>query len=120
MKYSQQHIWVKKEDKYCILGLSLWGKEQIGNIVFCELPLLGQTLKKEEVFCVVESNKSATDLVSPISGIVVEINENLQKDSNTINNDPEKEGWICTVEPFDETEYENMLEKKDYQKQFTK
>ena len=116
MKYSKDHVWALKEDNYFKLGLSSIGKEQIGEIVFIEFPKTGQILKKDDVLCIIESSKSASDILSPLSGEVVAINEQLQKDIDLINTSSEEKNWICIIEPSDLSQFDLMLSKDDYEK----
>ena len=116
MKYSKDHVWALKEDKYFKIGLSSIGKEQIGEIVFIEFPKIGQTLKKDDVLCIIESSKSASDVISPLSGDVVNINEQLQKNIDLINTASEEDKWICIIEPSDPSQFDLMLSKEDYEK----
>jgi len=116
MKYSKDHVWAIKEDKCFKLGLSSVGKEQIGEIVFIEFPKIGLKIQKDDVLCIIESSKSASDIISPLSGTVVAINEDLQKDVDLINTSEEEKGWICIIEPSEPSQFDMMLAKEAYQK----
>jgi len=116
MKYSKDHVWAKKEDQYFKLGISSIGKKQIGEIVFVEFPNIGQIIKKDDVLCIVESSKSASDIISPLSGKIVMVNEELKKNIEIINSSNEEKGWICIIDPSSPSQFDLMLSKDQYEK----
>ena len=113
--YTNTHEYVKIEGKIGYVGLSQYASEQLGDIVFAELPDLGKTVKQNEVFGVVESVKAVSDCYCPISGKVVKVNERLIDAPETINSDPHGEGWIMAVEMSDPSEVKNLMDGVTYE-----
>jgi len=88
LKYSKEHEWVKLEGNIAIVGISFYAQEELGDIVYVDLPEIGKTVKQNDVLAVIESVKSASDVYSPISGKVIEVNEKLKEKPEIINEDP--------------------------------
>jgi glycine cleavage system H protein len=113
--YSPDHIWCKKEpDGNVRLGMTYYYQEQLKNIVFIDLPRTGALVKKGERFASFESSKTAADLVSPISGAVLETNPLLQDKPGTVNKEPYGAGWMLTVKPSHPEELDSLLSSKEY------
>ena len=93
-RYTKEHEWVRLENKLCFVGVSNYAQEQLGDIVFVELPSINKSLVVGDEVAVIESVKAATEIYAPISGKVIEVNEKLISNPDIINNDPENEGWI--------------------------
>ena len=100
------HEWVKVNKTVATVGLLLYAKKEIGEIVNIRLPKVGKKVKKDESICILESMKSAIDIYAPISGKIVAVNEKLKSDLNLINQDPENEGWLFKIESTDVQELE--------------
>lgn len=98
-RYSQTHEWVAVEGKVATVGITDFAQSQLGDVVFLELPRVGQRLTAGEGFGVIESVKAASDLYSPLTGTVVEINNRLADNPELVNGDPLGEGWLVKVEP---------------------
>ncbi len=113
--YSKSHEWIKDNgDGTVTVGITDHAQDSLGDIVFVELPELGDKLAAEEEFGVVESVKAASDLYMPVSGSIVSINEDLEDSPETINDDPYEEGWMIKVKLDDVAELENLLNSEDY------
>ncbi|ACI19045.1 glycine cleavage system protein GcvH [Dictyoglomus thermophilum] len=115
-KYSKDHEWAKLEGNIAIIGITYHAQEELGDIVHIDLPEVGKEVKQNEVLAVVESVKSASDVYSPLSGKVVEVNENLKTKPELINEDPYNAGWIVKLELSDPKEYESLLSAEEYKK----
>lgn len=114
LKYSEKHEWFDPETGKT--GITFYAQEQLGDIVFVELPEVGKKLNKDDVFGVIESVKSVSDCYAPVAGSVVEINEKLEEEPALLNSSPYEDGWIVKIELSDVSELENMMNKNDYQK----
>lgn len=113
LKYSKDHEWVRVEGNKAYLGITDYAQSAMGNIVFVELPEEGAEVGEGESIGVVESVKSASDLYSPVSGVVVEINEELEDMPEKINQQP-YESWIAAVELNNAEELDNLMGADDY------
>lgn len=115
-KYTKTHEYVKVEGKTGIVGLTSYAQDQLGDIVYVELPEIGKEVRQGEAFGVVESVKAVSDCYSPVSGKVVVINEFLNTEPGTINADPHGKGWMIKVEIFDPADLGKLLDVKAYTK----
>ncbi len=115
LKYSKEHEWVRIDGNRVTIGITDYAQDSLGDIVFVELPAVGDTLEKDDTFGVVESVKAASDIFTPLSGKVVEVNEALEEAPETINNDPYGEGWIVVLELSDPSELDDLLSAEEYQ-----
>ena len=116
LKYTKDHEYVRVEGKKAYIGITFHAQDQLGDVVFVELPELDAEIKQGEVLATVESVKAVSDVYAPVSGIVVEVNDSLADSPETINNDPYGEGWICAIELSDVSELDNLMSHDDYQK----
>ena len=114
LRYSDKHTWVKVEGDYAYIGITDFAQDQLGEVLFVEMPEIEDELTQGEDFGVVESSKVASDLIAPISGEVVEINERLEDEPEYINEDP-YDAWIVKVRVADEDELENLLNSDSYE-----
>lgn len=112
--YSKEHEWVRMEGDMAYIGISDYAQSELGDIVYVELPELDEDYEVEESFGVVESVKAVSDLYMPISGTIVEVNEDLEDQPELINEDA-YESWIIKVKVADEGELEDLLSGKEYQ-----
>ena len=115
VKYTKEHEWIKVDGKIATMGITDYAQEQMGDIVYVELPDDGEIISKGDAFGVVESVKSVSDVYAPISGKVVEINEPLKDNPETVNEDPYNEGWICKIEMSDTSELGDLMDAKEYE-----
>lgn len=112
--YSKEHEWVLVSGDTAVVGITYYAQDELGDVVFVEMPKIGQELKQTQEFGVVESVKTVSNLYAPLSGKVVEINEGLNKTPQIINEDPYEKGWIIKLNIFDMSETKNLLSAKDY------
>lgn len=116
LKYTKTHEWLRVEGQKGYVGLSHYAQEQLGDIVFVELPEIGAEVTQGKAFGVVESVKAVSDCYAPVSGKVVERNENLETSPELINKDPYGEGWLIAIEMSDPSEVNNLLDVDAYKK----
>ncbi|HOA64842.1 MAG TPA: glycine cleavage system protein GcvH [Coprothermobacter proteolyticus] len=118
LKYSKEHEWVKVlEGNKVSVGITDFAQDELGDIVFVNLPAVGQEIKVGETLASLESVKSASDVYSPVSGKVVEVNEKLKNSPEIINDDPYGEGWIAVIELSDVSVLDTLMSAEEY-KQF--
>lgn len=115
LKYSKSHEWVRVETDEAKVGITDFAQKQLGDLVYVELPKVGQKLKLEAGCAVVESVKAASDIYAPISGTVTAINTELSKDSGLVNRDPYGSGWFFKVKIENAEEISKLLSAKEYQ-----
>ena len=114
LKYSKSHEWVRVDDDIATVGITDHAQHLLGDLVFVELPEIGARLEAGAECAVVESVKAASDVYSPLSGEVVEVNEALAEAPETINQDAYEEGWIFRMRLSDATELEALMDADDY------
>jgi glycine cleavage system H protein len=114
LKYSKDHEWVKVEGNLATIGITDFAQHSLGDIVYIELPEIGDAIGKEETFGVVESVKAASDVYLPVSGTVVKINEALVDEPELVNADA-FENWIVCVEMDDPSELEDLMDATEYE-----
>ncbi|MGI9951164.1 glycine cleavage system protein GcvH [Moorellaceae bacterium AZ2] len=119
LRYSKDHEWVEVEGNRARIGITDYAQQSLGDIVFVELPQVGDELTAQDSFGVVESVKSASDVYTPVSGKVVAVNEALLDSPQLINSDPYGKGWLIEIEMLDPSEVENLLDAESYQKLIT-
>jgi glycine cleavage system H protein len=116
LKYSKDHEWIKVEGKTAVIGVTDYAQDQLGDVVYVEIPPVGKELKASEEFGVVESVKSVSSLYSPVSGKVTEANTVLSEQPTDVNQDPYGKAWIIKVELSNPAELDALLSAADYQK----
>ena len=114
--YSEYHLWVKQEDSQVWIGITDYAKEELGEADYIELPELEDTLSKNRPFGTIETTKAVTDLLAPISGLVVECNTSLAESPEALTDDPYGDGWLVAVEPSDPEEIEELMDARAYEK----
>ncbi len=113
-KYTKEHEWAKLDDGLAVVGITHYAQEQLGDIVYVELPQLGDAVEQSQTFGIIESVKAASDLFAPISGEVVAVNEDLVDRPELVNEDPYEGGWMVKVQPEDETQMDELLTAEEY------
>lgn len=113
--YSEDHEWVKVEGDFAYLGISDYAQDSLGDIVYVELPDVDDEIEKEDSFSAIESVKAASDIYSPVSGKIVEINEDLEDDPALLNADAYA-NWIVKVELTNKAELDELMSGEDYEK----
>ena len=115
---SKSHEYLLEHDNECIIGLTDYAVEQLGDIVFLELPEVGTSFRKNEVFATVESVKTASEVYMPVSGTVVEINEAVVDRPEILNESPYENGWLIKIKnEIDTVELADLLEYNDYKEE---
>src|SRR5574337_477066 len=109
LKYSKEHEWVLVEGNVATVGITDYAQDQLGDIVFVELPAVGDKVSKEDAFGVVESVKAVSDIYAPISGKVLEVNDDLPENPEMLNEDPYGDGWIIKIEMNDPEELQDLM-----------
>jgi glycine cleavage system H protein len=116
LKYSKDHEWVKVEGDMAYIGITDFAQGQLGDIVFVDVPTVGETLAQNEIFGSIEAVKTVSDAFIPVGGEVVEFNETLNDEPDRVNKDPYGEGWIIKVKMSDASELDSLLSAADYEK----
>src|SRR5687767_8230883 len=114
LAYSREHEWVRVNGSEAIIGITSFAADELGDIVFVELPEVGTSLSQFATFGVVESVKAVSDLFSPVSGEVVEVNDALRDGPELLNADPFGEGWIARIELSDSSELDALMDAAAY------
>ena len=112
--YSQSHEWALVDSNTAIGGITDFAQDELGDIVFLELPTIGDILIKEQIFGLVESIKAVSDLYAPLSGTVLEINSVLETDPEQVTDDPYNTGWLLKIELKDLSEIDTLLTAEEY------
>lgn len=114
LKYSREHEWIRQEGNLVTIGISDYAQEELGDIVNVELPDEGDEIHKDEAFGAVESVKASSEVFSPVSGKIIEVNEPLLDAPEMINEDPYDEGWMVKVELSDSSELDELMDAAGY------
>lgn len=115
LRYSKEHEWVKVEGEKVRIGITDFAQSELGDIVFVELPEVGDEISLDQPFGSVESVKTVSELYAPVSGKVVEINEELNDSPEFVNESPYEKAWMITVELSDNSEVENLMTAEQYE-----
>ncbi len=118
-KYTKEHEWIKIDGGIAIIGITDFAQDQLTDVVFVELPEEGKQIEQNGNLCVVESVKSVSDIFSPISGEIVEVNKTLEDSPALVNNDPFEDGWIVKLKVENETELDQLMTAEEYNKFLT-
>jgi glycine cleavage system H protein len=114
-RYTESHEWVRKEDDLIVCGITDHAQDELSDVVYVELPEVGDSFPKGESFGVVESVKAASDLYMPMGGEIVEVNDTLEDSPEIINKDPFGQGWLIKFEPSDPSEWDGLLSPEEYE-----
>lgn len=115
LKYTKDHEWIKVEGDTITVGITDFAQGELGDIVYVEVETVDETLDAEEVFGTVEAVKTVSDLFLPVSGEIIEFNENLEDQPELVNSDPYGEGWMIKVKVADASQLDELLSADDYQ-----
>jgi glycine cleavage system H protein len=116
LRYTKEHEWARVDGSRARVGITHFAQDQLGDVVFVELPKVGARVRQLETFGVVESVKAVSDLFAPLSGEVVEVNQGLVAHPEQVNRDPYGEGWLIVIALADTKELGNLLSAADYEK----
>ena len=115
IKYTSEHEWIRVEGDEAYVGITDYAQSELGEIVFVDVPTMGETVGQGEVFGSIEAVKTVSDLNMPVSGEVLEINEALDAQPELVNNDPYGEGWIIRIAVKDASELDKLMDAQAYQ-----
>jgi glycine cleavage system H protein len=115
LKYSKEHEWVATEEAVATIGITDHAQEQLGEIVYIELPAVGEKVSKDDPFGVIESVKAVSDIYAPVSGTVVEVNEDLPESPEVVNEDPYGDGWLIKIKISDVADFDDLMESSEYE-----
>jgi glycine cleavage system H protein len=114
LKYTKDHEWVKIDGDIATIGVTDFAQSELGDIVFVEIETLDEDLESEEVFGSVEAVKTVSDLFMPVSGKVIEVNEEIESNPELVNTDPYGEGWMIKIQIASQEELDGLLSSDDY------
>ena len=114
--YTKEHEWAQVDENIVTVGVTEFAQNQLGEVVYVELPEEGQKVSQNQSFGVVESVKAVSDLFSPVSGTVIEVNNSLTDDPSSLNDDPMNDGWLVRIEMDSEKELANLMRAPEYKK----
>jgi glycine cleavage system H protein len=115
LRYAESHEWARKDDDgTVVVGITDFAQDQLGDVVFVELPEVGRKVAKGDTVAVIESVKTASDIYAPVSGEVVAVNSALESRPETVNESPYEDGWLFGIAPSDPAEYNQLLDAKAY------
>ncbi|MGB1283454.1 MAG: glycine cleavage system protein GcvH [Polaribacter sp.] len=115
LKYTKDHEWIKIEDTIATVGITDFAQGELGDIVYVDVDTLDETVEEGEVFGSVEAVKTVSDLFMPLTGEVIEFNEDLEDDPELVNTDPYEKGWMIKIKISDSSQTENLLDAEAYQ-----
>src|SRR5205809_7969688 len=116
LKYSKDHEWIRADGNMAVAGITDFAQGELGDIVYVDITTVGQSLKAGDVFGTVEAVKTVSDLFMPVSGKVIEVNKNLDKNPESVNKDPYGEGWMVRIEMTKTAELTQLMNAADYKK----
>ncbi len=114
LKYSKEHLWIRVEGDRAVVGITDYAQEQLGIISGVELPVVGEELEQDDSFGSIEARKTVAELYAPVSGVVVEVNEEAGESAGVINDDPYDGGWLLVIEMSDPEELKLLMSVDDY------
>lgn len=114
LKYTKDHEWIRVEGDVAFIGVTDFAQRELGDIVYVEIETVGDTLDREEVFGTVEAVKTVSDLFMPVSGEVLEVNENLEDAPEKVNEDPYGAGWMVKIKLSDASELDDLMDAEAY------
>ncbi|MBV8055049.1 MAG: glycine cleavage system protein GcvH [Deltaproteobacteria bacterium] len=115
LRYSKEHEWVAAEETVATIGITDHAQEQLGEIVYIELPSIGDKVSKDDPFGVVESVKAVSDIYAPVSGTVLEVNEDLAESPEVVNEDPYGDGWLIKIRVSDPADLDDLMGNDEYE-----
>ena len=116
LKYTKEHEWARKDGKVVVVGITFHAQEELGDVVYVELPKVGSAITAGTPFGVIESTKAVSELFAPISGKVVKVNDSLTNSPQTVNEDPYQAGWLIEVEAADAQQVNQLMDAAAYEK----
>ena len=114
LKYTKDHEWVKIDGDVATVGITDYARDQLGDIVFVDIQTMGETLDREEIFGAIEAVKTVADAFMPLSGEIIEVNEELEAEPQAVNTDPYGKGWMIKIKISNPAEVEELLDADGY------
>lgn len=114
MKFTEEHEWLRPEDDVVVVGITEHAAEQLGDIVFIELPEVGTEVSKDDECVVIESVKAASDILAPIDGEIVEVNDALVDNPGAVNDDPMGDAWFFKIKPAEPSQMDDYMSEAEY------
>ncbi|MDN3506865.1 MAG: glycine cleavage system protein GcvH [Simkaniaceae bacterium] len=114
MKFSDTHEWARLEGETVVVGITEYAQKELGEVVYVQLPEVGQEVKGGVEVVILESTKAASDIYSPVSGIITVVNEKVKEDPSLLNHSAEKEGWLFKIAIKDRSELDTLLDQEQY------
>ena len=114
LKFTKDHEWIKVEGKRSIIGITDYAQSELGDIVYIELPEVGEEVSALEEITEIESTKTTSPVLAPVSGTIIEVNEELKDSPELANEDPYGKGWIAVIDMSDPSEIEELMDHKEY------
>ncbi|MEM7733486.1 MAG: glycine cleavage system protein GcvH [Pseudomonadota bacterium] len=115
MKFTEEHEWLREDGDTVIVGITKHAADELGDIVFVELPDVGASVSKDDEIVVIESVKAASDILAPVDGEIVEVNEAIVDEPGKVNEDPQGEAWFFKIKPSDVSQMDDMMDEAAYQ-----
>jgi glycine cleavage system H protein len=115
LKFTEDHLWIRVEGKRAQIGISEYGQTELGEVIAVEMPEVGDEMEKGEPFGEVESVRTVSELISPLSGAVTATNTEIEDHPRIVNEDPLHEGWLVEIEMADESELEDLMDLDEYE-----
>lgn len=116
IKYHKEHSWIRVSDKKCTVGITDYAQKELGDIVYIDLPETNIHIKANEEMSEIESTKSTSSVIAPVSGNIINVNDKLADNPEVINEDPYNKGWIAVIEIDNESELNNLMSSLQYEK----
>jgi glycine cleavage system H protein len=116
MKFTEEHEWLREEGDEVVVGITIHAAEQLGDVVFIELPEEGTTVSKDDEVVVIESVKAASDILAPVDGEITEVNTALADNPGLVNDDPQGEAWFFKMKVSDRSQMDEFMDEAAYQK----
>lgn len=114
LKFHEAHTWVRQEGEELVIGITDFAQEQLGDLVFIELPEVGANLEADDPFGSIESPKAVEDLIAPVTGQVIRRNDEAVDNPEVVNDDPYGEGWLVAIKPDETTDLDQLMSKDEY------
>lgn len=115
LRYTKAHEWVKPENGTILMGITEFAQDELGDVVFVELPAVNTDVKQDEAIITVESVKAASDVYAPVSGTIVEVNSDLENQPELVNESPHENGWMARIEMNDAGELDALMSAEEYE-----
>ncbi len=116
LRYTKNHEWLRIEDDLCVIGITDYAQKELGEVVYIDLPEVGDSFEPEDAFGAIDSSKTSADVYTPLAGEVVEVNEALEDSPEIVNDDPHGKGWLIKLRFESADQLESLMNAEQYQK----